>query len=49
MLRRPLTLDNMEGVAARQSERGETLIYLISDDNFRLLQRTLLMVFALEE
>ena len=49
VLRRPLTLDNMEGVAARRSERGETLIYLISDDNFRQLQRTLLMVFALEE
>jgi hypothetical protein len=49
VLRRPLTLDNMEGVAARRGERGETLIYLISDDNFSLLQQTLLLVFALEE
>ncbi len=49
VLRRPLTLDNMEGVAARRSATGETLLYLISDDNFRPLQRTLLLVFALEE
>ncbi len=49
VLRRPLTLDNMEGVAARRNAAGETLIYLISDDNFHPLQRTLLLVFALEE
>ena len=49
VLRRPLTLDNMEGVAARRNGAGETLIYLISDDNFRALQRTLLLVFVLEE
>ena len=48
VLRRPLTLDNMEGVAARQDGHGETLLYLISDDNFGSLQRTLLLVFALE-
>ncbi len=49
ILRRPLTLDNMEGVAARRGANGETLITLISDDNFNRLQRTLLLVFALEE
>jgi len=49
VLRRPLTLDNMEGVAARRGESGETLIYLISDDNFSLLQQTLLLVFVLED
>ena len=49
VLRRPVTLDNMEGIAARRGENGETLLYLISDDNFRALQRTLLLVFALEE
>ena len=49
VLRRPLTLDNMEGVAARRGAAGETLLYLISDDNFRPSQRTLLLVFALEE
>jgi hypothetical protein len=46
----PLTLDNMEGVAARRNPAtGEILLYLISDDNFSRLQRTLLLVFALEE
>lgn len=49
ILRRPLTLDNMEGLTARRGANGETLIYLISDDNFNRLQRTLLLVFALEE
>jgi hypothetical protein len=49
VLRPPLTLDNMEGVAARRAKTGETLLYLVSDDNFRPLQRTLLLVFALEE
>ncbi len=41
------TLDNMEGIAVRQGRYGETLIYLISDDNFNPLQRTLLMMFEL--
>ena len=45
----PLSLDNMEGIDARRSETGETLFYLVSDDNFNPLQRTLLMVFALKE
>jgi hypothetical protein len=43
------TLDNFEGIAARTGPRGETLLYVISDDNFTSFQRTLLMVFALEE
>ena len=45
----PLTIDNMEGVSVRRNERGETLIYLVSDDNFSIVQRTLLLMFALEE
>ena len=44
----PLTIDNLEGVASRQGASGETLIYLISDDNFNALQRNLLLLFALE-
>ncbi len=44
----PLTVDNLEGVAARRTAAGETLIYLVSDDNFNPLQRTLLLVFALQ-
>ena len=43
----PLTIDNLEGVAARRGASGETLIYLISDDNFNPLQRNLLLLFAL--
>lgn len=42
-----LTLDNMEGIAARRGSDGANLIYLISDDNFRFFQRTLLMMFEL--
>jgi hypothetical protein len=47
-LRLPLILDNFECVAVRQGANGETLIYLLSDDNFSVLQRTLLLMFALE-
>ncbi len=47
--RPPYTVDNMEGIAARRGPDGETLIYLLSDNNFRALQRTLLLMFALEE
>lgn len=43
----PLTVDNMEGIAARRGGAGETLVYLISDDNFSGFQRTLLMMFEL--
>ena len=47
--RPPLLIDNMEGIAARRGPGGESLIYLLSDDNFNPLQRTLLMMFALED
>ncbi|MGE0452085.1 MAG: esterase-like activity of phytase family protein [Vicinamibacteria bacterium] len=45
----PLTLDNLESVAVRASDRPgeEALVYLLSDDNFNPLQRTLLLLFAL--
>ncbi len=45
----PLSLDNLEGVAVRRTEAGETLVYLVSDDNFKPIQRTLLLMFALQE
>lgn len=48
VLQLPLTVDNIEGVDARLGAKGETLITVISDDNFNPLQRTLLLVFALE-
>lgn len=44
-----LTADNMEGIDARRGPSGETLIWLISDDNFSFLQRTLLLMFRLVE
>ena len=41
-------IDNMEGLAVHRGARGETVLSLISDDNFnRLLQRTILLQFAL--
>lgn len=46
-LKAPLTVDNLEGVAARLAESGETLVYLLSDDNSKPWQRTLLLMFAL--
>jgi hypothetical protein len=41
-------IDNMEGLAVHQDSRGETVLTLISDNNFNsLLQRTLLLQFTL--
>lgn len=45
LLAPPLTVDNMESVAATPGPKGETLIYLLSDDNYSEDQRTLLMQF----
>ena len=44
----PMVVDNLEGVAASKGPRGETLVWLISDDNFSPLQRNLLLLFELE-
>lgn len=44
----PLVSDNFEGIAARAGD-GETLLYLISDNNFKSFQRTLLLMFALPD
>ncbi len=41
-----LTFDNMEGVDARD-DAGEGLVYLVSDDNYSFLQRTLLLMFRI--
>jgi hypothetical protein len=46
---RPLTIDNFEALATRRGPDGEILIYLMSDDNFSFFQRTLLLMFALED
>lgn len=43
-------VDNMEGIATHRGPQGETVITLVSDDNFnRFLQRNLLLQFVLHE
>ena len=44
----PFLADNFEGVAVR-TERGRVAIYLVSDDNYFALQRTLLLKFELAD
>lgn len=44
----PLLVDNLEGIAAEEKD-GTTYIWLISDNNFFVLQRTILMKFRLAE
>jgi hypothetical protein len=41
-------IDNMEGIAAHKSG-GDTILTLVSDDNFSPIQRTLLLQFKLVE
>jgi hypothetical protein len=41
-------IDNMEGVAIRQDQKGDIWIYVISDDNFNPLQHTYLMMFRMK-
>jgi hypothetical protein len=40
-------IDNMEGIDAHVTAEGETVLTLISDDNFSMIQRTLLLQFTL--
>jgi hypothetical protein len=40
-------IDNMEGLSVHRGSNGETLLTMVSDDNFSLLQRTILLQFAL--
>ena len=40
-------IDNMEGIDAHVTPEGETVLTLISDDNFSMIQRTLLLQFTL--
>lgn len=41
----PATVDNFEGLAALPRKDGSVRFYLLSDDNFSTLQRTLLLAF----
>ena len=45
----PLTVDNFEGVAVARDADGRALVYILSDDNFNFLQRTLLLLFRLDD
>jgi hypothetical protein len=42
-------IDNMEGIATHRTAAGELILTLVSDDNFSLLQRTILLQFKLIE
>src|SRR5712671_1740302 len=42
-------IDNMEGIDAHMTEAGDTVLTLISDDNFSMIQRNLLLQFTLVE
>ncbi len=40
-------IDNMEGLSVHLASNGDTILTLISDDNFSILQRTVLLQFKL--
>jgi hypothetical protein len=40
-------IDNMEGIGVHKNAQGETILTLVSDDNFSALQRNLLLQFRL--
>lgn len=42
-------IDNMEGLSVHRGANGETVLTMVSDDNFSTLQRTLLLQFTLAE
>jgi hypothetical protein len=42
-------VDNMEGIDAHVTPEGDTVLTMISDDNFSMIQRTLLLQFRLVE
>ncbi|HET7020624.1 MAG TPA: esterase-like activity of phytase family protein [Xanthobacteraceae bacterium] len=42
-------IDNMEGLSVHRAAGGELVLTLVSDDNFSVVQRTLLLQFTLAE
>jgi len=42
-------IDNLEGIDAHVTPDGETVLTLVSDDNFSMIQRTLLLQFTMLE
>jgi len=39
-------IDNMEGIGVHRNSAGETIVTLVSDDNFSIIQRNLLLQFS---
>jgi hypothetical protein len=39
-------IDNMEGIAVHRNSAGETIVTLVSDDNFSIIQRSLVLQFS---
>lgn len=42
-------IDNMEGLSAHRAANGDIVLTLVSDDNFSVIQRTLLLQFTLSD
>lgn len=42
-------IDNMEGIDAHVTPEGDTVLTMVSDDNFSMIQRTLLLQFTVVE
>jgi hypothetical protein len=40
-------IDNMEGLAVHRASNGDIVLTLVSDDNFSIIQRTILLQFTL--
>lgn len=40
-------IDNMEAIGVHRGARGETVLTLLSDDNFNAIQRNVLLQFTL--
>lgn len=49
VFQKPLQVDNLEGLSLRRDAHGRTLVYLVSDNNFFPMQRTLLLMFELRD
>lgn len=43
-----LTIDNMEAMAVHRNAQGQTVVTLLSDDNYNAFQRTLLLQFRID-
>ena len=45
----PVNVDNFEGIDVRRAADGRLMVYILSDNNFLVLQRTLMMMFEWPE